>query len=96
MIDEHDDKTLDLFETYAQATKREIDEASEKIEALQYFVRIKTDILRNQICTHDTLVETSTYFLGGYLDTDYTEYYYRCELCGKLLDTKRYSHGSYG
>ena len=96
MIDEYDNSTLELFESAAQSLKREIDEDTEKLKALEFIIRMNTEKLRESVCNHDVLIERSEYFPGSYLDTDYTVYKYVCELCGKVVDSKQISHGSYG
>lgn len=47
-------------------------------------------------CTHDETFENEHYFGGSYLDTDYTDYWDECVVCGKSFNKRHVGHGSYG
>lgn len=48
------------------------------------------------ICKHEHTHVNTTYFAGSYLDTGFYRYTTTCKTCGKELDVKEVSTGSYG
>lgn len=47
-------------------------------------------------CTHEEIVEKSSYFPGSYNDKAYTDYWHRCKLCGAESERKTVGHSYYG
>ena len=56
-------------------------------------------LLLKEICQRDSckyLKKDSIYYPGGYLDTDSTDYFEKCSLCGYYKLLENVNHGSYG
>lgn len=72
--------------------KQESAKIAKRIEALSQ----KLKQLRAR-CDHDgTVVEKSSYFPGGYLNTSYTDYWNECSVCGSRSEVQTKDHGHYG
>lgn len=70
----------------------------QKIEKKRNLIAKHTAELSKLIlsCTHDDFTEDSMYYEGGYLDTAYTKYFKRCNICGKTFDYNTRNHSWYG
>jgi len=65
--------------------QKKVDKFSEGIEALL------------DTCPHEEIVEESSYYPGGYLDTSYVMLWNKCTFCGKTSEPVRDKnhHGTY-
>jgi hypothetical protein len=87
---------IDMFDTNATATllKVEIDALKKEISEKNLLILKKTEELK-RCCNHPEISHLSQYHEGGYLNSDYTENWTVCKICGTESDHRIKQHGHY-
>lgn len=71
-----------------------LEKVKRKKEFLEKHKKILEDMLKT--CTHEETFVEEHYFSGSYNDRAHTDYYTRCSLCGKIIETRTKEHSWYG